>query len=170
MLQQKFEDSVMNYRVSKQKALKLFQYLDLDSLNPDEFYDEASIVHLQLAEIVYKETLKKDFKSMDAKASELRDALKARGDTDKAVKERMKFNRMEEHKNITQIIDFLQIILCTLKFNDFNWPIPKEYKAFKENIVNVKDKNVEKRRKFCPRYKNCPLSRCFGGRQDRIQG
>ena len=134
----------MNYRVSKQKALKLFQYLDLDSLNPDEIYDEASIVHLQLAEIVYKETLKKDFKSMDAKASELRDALKARGDTDKAVKERMKFNRMKGHKNITQIIDFLQIILCTLKFNDFNWPIPKEYKAFKENIVNVKDKNVEK--------------------------
>ena len=43
MLQQKFEDSVMNYRVSKQKALELIQCLG--NLNPDDDSD-ASNIHL----------------------------------------------------------------------------------------------------------------------------
>ena len=74
MLQQKFEDSVMNYRVSKQKALELIQCLN--NLNPDDV-SEASNIDLQPAEAA-KESLKKDFDAMEANAAELRKALKAR--------------------------------------------------------------------------------------------
>ena len=99
MHQQKLEDYVMNYKVAKQKALELFQYLDLDNLNPDEVSED---IESQLTEIVYKETLKKDFDAMDAMAAELRNALEARGDSDEAVKERMKFDRLEELSIVTR--------------------------------------------------------------------
>ena len=93
MLQKKFEDSVMNYRVSKQKALELIQCLG--NLNPDEISEESNI-QSQLTEIAYKETVKKDFYAMDAKAAELRKALEARRDNDKALKEKMKFEWLDD--------------------------------------------------------------------------
>ena len=140
MLQKKFEDSVMNYKVSKQKALELIQCLG--NLNPDEILEESNI-QSQLTEIAYKEILKKDFDAMNAKAAELRNALEVRGDYDKAVKEKMKFEWLEERT----IRLFSRRILVALEFRDqynIEWPAPREFATFNENIVNIKDNNVEK--------------------------
>ena len=102
MHEQKFENSVMNYKMSKQKALELIQCLG--NLNPDEISEESNI-QSQLTEIAYKETLKKDFYAMDAKAAELRKALEARGDNDEALKEKMKFEWLDE-RTIKQLFIF----------------------------------------------------------------
>ena len=125
MHQQEFDNSAMNYKVTKQKALELIQCLG--NLNPDEISEESNI-QSQLTEIVYEEILKKDFDAMDAKAAELRNALEARGDNDKAVKEIMKFERLEELTSVTQIRRFLRKILYPLKFRDeFNIKLIPEF-------------------------------------------
>ena len=111
--ERKYEDSMMNFKVSKQKALQVIQCLD--SLKPEEI-SEASIVQLQPAENA-KEILKRDFDEVVVNANELRDALEARGDTAEAVKEKLKFDRMEELTNVASINKDLDMIVIAQKLN-----------------------------------------------------
>ena len=111
--ERKYEDSMMNFKVSKQKALQVIQCLD--SLKPEEI-SEASIVQLQPAENA-KEILKRDFDEVVVNANELRDALEARGDTAEAVKEKLKFDRMEELTNVASINKDLDKIVIAQKLN-----------------------------------------------------
>ena len=126
----------------------------LDSLKPEEI-SEASIVQLQSAENA-KENLKRDFDEVVVNANELRDALEARGDTAEAVKEKLKFDRMEELTNVAQINRNLEIIVMSQKLKYFTSPtlistvkeaVSRELTSFKENIAKVNEKNVEKIKK-----------------------
>ena len=90
--QEKFEDSMMNFKVSKEIAVQVSQCLD--NLNPDEVSEPAENA---------KKALDKDFDNLSVNAAELKKALVACGDTAEAVQEKVKFDRMEELKSVAKI-------------------------------------------------------------------
>ena len=83
--QEKFENSVMNFKVSKEIAVQVSQCLD--NLNPDEVSEPAESA---------KKALNQNFDEISVNAAKLKKALEACGDTAEAVKEKVKFDRMEE--------------------------------------------------------------------------
>ena len=106
MHQEKFEDSMMNFKVSKEIAVQVSQCLD--NLNPDEVSEPAENA---------KKALDKDFDNLSVNAAELKKALVACGDTAEAVQEKVKFDRMEELKSVAKINKDLDKIVIAQKLN-----------------------------------------------------
>ena len=104
--QEKFEDSMMNFKVSKEIAVQVSQCLD--NLNPDEVSEPAENA---------KKALDKDFDELSVNAAELKKALVACGDTAEAVQEKVKLNRMEELKSVAKINKDLDKIVIAQKLN-----------------------------------------------------
>ena len=111
--EKKFGDSLATFKVSKKNAQQVIQCLN--DLKPDEAV-EAAIVQVQPAESA-KEALRKDFDDICATASELKDALKARGDDDTSINEKVKFNRLDEMENVGNINIDLDKIVNIQKLN-----------------------------------------------------
>ena len=111
--EKKFEDSLAVFKVSKKNAQQVAQCLN--NLKSDEIC-EAAIVQVQPAEST-KEELKKYFDEVIANANELKDALQTRGDDADSIKEKVKFDRLEEIEKIGNINIDLDKIVNVQKLN-----------------------------------------------------
>ena len=80
---------------------------------------EAAIVQVQPAESTQDE-LKKYFNEVIVSANELKDALKALGDDEDTIKQKVKFDRLEEMEKVGNININLEKIVNVQKLNSSN--------------------------------------------------
>ena len=88
--EKKFEDSLAAFKFAKKNAQQVVQCLNI--LKSDEIC-EAAIVQVQPAENT-KDELKKYFDEVIVTTNELKDALKACGDDEDTIKQKVKFDRL----------------------------------------------------------------------------
>ena len=112
-LERKVEDSLAAFKLTMKNAQQIVQ--SLNSLNPEEIC-ESAIVQMQPAEKT-KDDLKKRYDEVVVSTSELKDALKARGDNEDTINQRIKFDRLEEMEKVENINVELEKIVTVQKLN-----------------------------------------------------
>ena len=106
-LERKFEDSFAAFKFAMRNAQQVVQCLN--GLNPEEVC-EAANVQMQPAEET-KDKLRKHYDEVVVASNELKDALKARGDNEDTITQKIKFDRLEEMEKVENInVDLVKIV------------------------------------------------------------
>ena len=112
-LERKYEDSFAAFKFTMRNAQQVVQCLH--GLRDDEI-SEAANVQVQPAEKI-KDELRKHYDEVVSISNELKDALKARGDNEDTIKQKVKFDRLEEMEKVGNINVDLEKIVNVQKLN-----------------------------------------------------